>query len=395
MPSTPAPPTRAALLGALGLAVVAVSSAALWIRMSHAGPLAVSFWRLVWASVALSPWTVRAALRTLPAQPRAVHRDLGLAGLCLALHFALWIASLAPSSPYATSVAASASLVALHPVLVALGAPWIAQRPVPSGARAGIAVALLGAAVIALGDAGRGRHHLAGDALAFGGAIAGAGYFLLGAKLRKTLGLAAYLGPVYGVAALCLGAMALAAGDPLWLPMREHALFAALAAGPMIVGHGLLNWALGYLPAWAVSAVILAEPIGSALLVLVVLGEVPPVSAGGGGAGGGGRARPRAARRAGRWTSRLTVCRPGAEGAWPAMGAAALLWHDRRCGDGVGHIGVPRWEDSDDEDDAMDGWGGAGVVGAWRVDRGPGGRLLHLQQRQRPALRGLLSVHRR
>jgi drug/metabolite transporter (DMT)-like permease len=48
----------------------------------------------------------------------------------------------------------------------------------------------------------------------------------------------------------------------------------------MIVGHGLLNWALGYLPAWAVSAVILAEPIGSALLVLVVLGEVPPVSAG-------------------------------------------------------------------------------------------------------------------
>ncbi len=279
MTPSPAPPSRGALLGALGVAVVAVSSAALWIRMSHAGPLALSFWRLAWASLALSPWTLRAALRELPRQPPGVLRDLGLAGVCLALHFALWIASLAPASPYATSVAASAALVALHPVLVALGAPWIAERPVPRGARWGIAVALGGAAVIALGDIGRGRHHLAGDALAFGGAVAGAGYFLLGGKVRKSLGLAAYLGPVYAVAGLALGAMALAAGDPLTLPAREHGLFVALALGPMVLGHGLLNWALGYLPAWAVSAVILAEPIGSAALVLGVLGEVPPASA--------------------------------------------------------------------------------------------------------------------
>ncbi|MBL8601930.1 MAG: DMT family transporter [Myxococcales bacterium] len=273
------PPSRARLVLGLGVAVLAVSSAALWIRMAHAGPVTISFWRLAWASVLLGPVTVPAARDALPTLRRGDLWRLPLAGLCLALHFALWIASLAPASPYATSVAASASLVALHPVLVALVGAKVTGQHVPKSAMVGIALALVGAAVIAAGDASGGHHRAVGDLLAVLGAVAGAGYFLLGASLRARVSLRAYMGPVYGAAAVCLGLMAWLVGERLWVPWREHGLFVAMAVGPMIVGHGLLNWALGYLPAWAVSAVILAEPFASAVLVFAVLRERPPAAA--------------------------------------------------------------------------------------------------------------------
>lgn len=272
-------PSAARLLAALATALVAVSSAALWIRMAHAGPLAISFYRLVYATTLLAPFALGAARRELPAVPKGDRWLIVAAGVALAFHFAAWIASLAPSSPVATSVAASATLVAIHPALVAAATPWITGGPFPRRAVPGIALALIGSAVIAWGDR-RGHHRLTGDLLAFLGAIAGAAYFVLGGRLRKTLGLMAYVLPVYAVAAATLGLLALATGESLRITdPREHLLFLVLAVGPMILGHTLLNWALRYLPAWAVATTILAEPVASTALVFVVLRDVPPVTA--------------------------------------------------------------------------------------------------------------------
>ncbi|MBI5517246.1 MAG: DMT family transporter [Deltaproteobacteria bacterium] len=277
-------PGGRALFGALTVALLAVSSAALWIRVSRAPALTLSFWRLTYATALLLPFGARPALRGLRALSARERGLVALSGVALALHFAFWIASLAPSSPYATSVAASATLVAVHPALVAALSPWLSRRPAPRGAWVGIAFALLGAGVIAAGDA-RGAHRLAGDGLAFLGAVAGAAYFLLGARLRPRLSLLAYVLPVYATAALVLGALAAAFEQPLGgLGAREHALFLALAVLPMLVGHTLLNWALGHLPAWTVSATILAEPVASSVLVFVALGEAAPAASAAGAA---------------------------------------------------------------------------------------------------------------
>lgn len=280
LPVTAPHPSPLRTAAALGAALLAVSSAALWIRLSHAGPLAISFYRLLYATALLAPFAWGPLRREFPALPRR-HRLLALAsGVALALHFAAWIASLAPSSPYATSVAASATLVAVHPCLVALASPWASGHRVPRGAALGIALALLGSAVIAWGDRGHGHHRLVGDLLAFLGAVAGAAYFTLGGVLRQRLGLMAYVLPVYATAAATLGALALATGETLAITdPREHALFLALALGPMILGHTLLNWALRHVPAWAVSTTILAEPVASTALVFFALGERPPATA--------------------------------------------------------------------------------------------------------------------
>ncbi len=265
---------------ALAAALLAVSSAALWIRLSHAGPLTISFYRLVYATALLAPFAWRPLRAEWPPLPRRARGLAVASGVALALHFAAWIASLAPASPFATSVAASATLVAVHPCLVALASPWVSGHRVPRGAALGIALTLAGSAVIAWGDRGRGSHRLVGDLLAFLGAVAGAGYFTLGGWLRQRLGLMAYVLPVYATAAVTLGGLALAVGEPLAVASpREHAIFLALAVGPMIVGHTLLNWALRHLPAWVVSTTILAEPVASTALVFVALGERPPAAA--------------------------------------------------------------------------------------------------------------------
>lgn len=271
---------RAPVYAALAVGVTAISAAALGIRLSHAPSLAIAFHRLAYATLLLAPWSVGPARRGWRTLTRTGRAQLVAAGALLGLHFATWIASLAPSSPYATSVAASATLVASHPALVALATPWVTGRAAPRGAWAGIALSLVGAAVIAWGDSAHGTHRLAGDGLALLGAACAAGYFVLGARLRATLDLRAYLFPVYGVAAAVAGVLWWLSGTAHWIASwREQSVFVALAVGPMLLGHGALNWSLRHAPAWLVSAAVLAEPAVSSLLVLCVMGERPPWTA--------------------------------------------------------------------------------------------------------------------
>jgi len=208
-------------------------------------------------------------------QLRRVTRRDGLiaaaAGACLALHFWSWNASIG-----LTSVAASVLLVDTQPVLVAAAsAMWLKEAPT----RAqwwGIALAMLGAVVVVApdlrGSIGTGGARAAlGDLLALVGALTAAAYYLVGRRLRASLDLWAYVAIVYGACTLTLLALALATRSPLWpQPRRELAIFAALAVGPMMLGHTGLNWALRYLPAFVVNLTVLGEPIGATLLAAAI-----------------------------------------------------------------------------------------------------------------------------
>src|SRR6266566_2263375 len=75
----------------------------------------------------------------------------------------------------------------------------------------------------------------------------------------------------------------------LWLgehPGRRERLFTALAAGPMLVGHTGMNYALKHLRATTVNVAGLGEPVGATLIAWLVpaIHEVPAPSALGGGA---------------------------------------------------------------------------------------------------------------
>lgn len=270
-------PTRATLGVAIVASILAVSTAATLIRLSDAPPVAIAFYRLLYATILLAPFALWKARKELAALSLRDWAGLAVVGVVLAVHFASWITSLD-----LTSVASSVILVTLHPVLVAVASQRLFGEGLAPRGFGGIALALGGGALILWGDRGGGSSPLVGDALALLGAVAAASYFLAGRGYRKRLPLLAYVVPVYAVSAVTLGVLTIALPSPYGGSLGgygwgEHALFLALAAVPMVVGHTVLNWALKYVTAPVIATTILGEPLGASLLAFLVLGEAPPL----------------------------------------------------------------------------------------------------------------------
>jgi drug/metabolite transporter (DMT)-like permease len=248
----------------LFIAVTAVSWAAILIRLADAPPLAIAAWRLTLIGI---PFGLRAALTHRAQLARLDSRGWTralCAGVALALHFATWILSLKH-----TSIASSTALVTTTPIWVSL-----IDRP-PKRTLIGMAIAVAGSIVIAGTDFGLDPHALLGDALALAGAVFGATYLSLGKRTRSQLDLAAYVGVVFPVAALCLMIAAAATGPLTGFTPRTWLCLALLALVPQGIGHTLLNWALEHVSTALVAIAILGEPILSTLLAIPILGEVP------------------------------------------------------------------------------------------------------------------------
>jgi len=268
----------------IAVGIVAISTSPILVRVAHVPALALAFWRCLAGALLLAPFALRWARRAGAggarpgSRPAAVpRRDLGLlvlSGACLALHFSLWNASLAR-----TTVASSTVLVACSPLFVGLLSGPLLGEPPSRLAWAGIGLTIAGAAVIAMGDAGAvdlGPRALLGDAMAFGGAAAIGGYFLVGRSLRRRLPASAYAASVYGVAAALLLPACLLGGAALGgYPGRSWLAIGGVVAGPQLLGHTVFNALLATLTADTVAVIGLTEPVGATLLAWLVFQELP------------------------------------------------------------------------------------------------------------------------
>jgi drug/metabolite transporter (DMT)-like permease len=212
-------------------------------------------------------------------------RDWAIAavsGVLLAVHFATWIASLRH-----TSVASSVALVTTNPIWVGLASWLLLREPPRARTLIGIALAIGGSGLIIASDLAhtadvpQARNPVLGNALAIAGAMAISGYLLVGRQLNRKLSLLGYVAIVYGAAAVAMNAMALLAGQGLGtIPPSAWWPILAMAIGPQLMGHTLINASLRSLSATFVALAILGEPVGSALLAWLLLGEsVAPLQA--------------------------------------------------------------------------------------------------------------------
>ena len=273
---------------AIAFGILAMASAAIFIRFAQqfAPSIVIAAYRLTLASLLLVPIALarnRSELRNLERSQLAFGL---LSGLFLALHFATWITSLAY-----TTVASSVMLVSTVPLWVALLAPITIKEPLSRPIISGMGLALFGAIVIGISDVCtlngtsltcppldefiQGNAFI-GDILALIGAIMGAGYVLIGRKLRTRVSLLSYIFVVYGMAAIILVLIMFAMGEsPFGYPPQAYIWFLLLALFPQLLGHSSVNWALGYLSAAYVSIILLSEPIGSTILAYLLFEEVP------------------------------------------------------------------------------------------------------------------------
>ncbi len=259
---------------AIAFALVAVSFSSIFIKWSESPPLVIAAYRLLFATAVLLPFAVAwhwMELRSLPWKDVAVMVGIGL---LLGAHFGLWITSLKVQG---VSVTSSVVLVTSHPIIVGALSHLVLKERIGRTTAAGIAVGLVGVMLIGIGDYGLSTTTVGGDLLALLGGVMVGLYLLAGRHFRQRISVLTYVLVVYASAAALLTVAALATGgmQPSGDIGKEFILFLLLALVSQVGGHTVYNWCLKYVTAPVVSVSFVGEPVGAAILALVLLGEIP------------------------------------------------------------------------------------------------------------------------
>jgi drug/metabolite transporter (DMT)-like permease len=272
-PSVDGPGVTFALIA---VAITGISFSAPLVVAITVPALAVAFWRNAFGAILSAPYVLvrdRQEWLGLFHGSRARLITAAVAGVALAVHFALWIPSLRM-----TSIAASTALVTTTPIWTVV-LDRLRGRPVPRGVLVGVAVAMCGVLLVTGVDAGRSGRALVGDLIALLGGMAGAVYVTMGESARRSMSTATYTLAAYSVCSVVLLAVCLVAGQSIAGPgydAKTWGQLLLLTLCAQLLGHTLLNRALASAGATTVSLAILLEAPGAALVAWVWLGQEPP-----------------------------------------------------------------------------------------------------------------------
>ena len=256
--------------------LVSISFASVFIRLADAPSVIIAASRLTIAALILGPPSLGIYRTDLYKLPWPSIDACVVAGAFLAFHFLFWIASLS-----LTSVLSSVVFVTSHPILIAFLGPVFIRRESFSWRMCIYAlIAVLGAAILMIGDAARLERALFGDLLAFLGAVMMSGYLLIGRRLKDQIRLPLYLTLVYSSASIILIGLVVTLEVPVFGYTNNTYLYLLLIAiFPQLIGHSSMNWALRRWSAIFVSVTIVAEPVIASILAAVFLGEIPSLLA--------------------------------------------------------------------------------------------------------------------
>ncbi len=252
-------------------AVFLVSTAALFAHraLAEVTPLALAAWRLGFASLFFLAWSRIVPVgqeKASPAAPlpRPAQARLILAGVCLALHFLTWFASL-----QYIPIARSTLLVCTTPLWTALGSLLLRRRTLTTAYWPALLLATAGIGLVTQTVAqAETRLALWGDTLATCGGAMFAVYLLSVEGLHETIPARRQVTVAYSVAAAALWLALLLTGKPVSAALTPGVweAIAGMTLGPQIIGHTLLNWSLRHFPSSLVASSTLLEPVIAALL---------------------------------------------------------------------------------------------------------------------------------
>lgn len=242
---------------------------------SGVSPIALAAYRTIFAAVLLIPvWIISKQKKNASQAYNRKQKWMGaFAGLCLGIHFTLWIASLSY-----TTVASASVLVTIHPIILIIVEGVFMKRHFHKLTWTGVFVAFAGSALLGMADEhaiDSFAHPLFGDFLAISAACVFVVYFLIGQNLRQHSTWIDYVFRVYTFAALaCLGFVLI---FRISMDVGTVAILVGLglAIGPQIIGHGSINYAVKYVSPTILATMILAEPLLATVLAYWIFGEIP------------------------------------------------------------------------------------------------------------------------
>ena len=250
--------------------VVGISAAAVLVRWSTAPSMVLVLYRMTIAVLLLLPSVLLKGRGELKSMTKKEWLLTVAAGCCLGLHFSAFFESLRH-----TSIASAVLLSDVEVLFTALGSILIFRKKLNRQCWLAVALALIGAALVALADSG-GESSLWGNALALGSTFLLALYTMIGASVRSRISNTTYTFVAYGCAAVTVLVISLVSGTPLtgygvnnWLTALGMAVLCTL------LGHSVFTWGLKYLPPAYISTVKLLDPVFSALWGLLLFAEKP------------------------------------------------------------------------------------------------------------------------
>jgi drug/metabolite transporter (DMT)-like permease len=254
---------------ALLIGVIAVSTSAIFVKLTSAPAPVIAFYRLFFSTILIAPLFLIKSLGELNAMSKKDWLYSTIAGVLLAFHFILWFESL-----NFTSVASSVVLVTLQPLFAFIGTYFFFKERISRIAIFSGVIAIVGSVIISWGDFQISGLSLFGDVLALAACAMITAYLLLGQGVRKRHSLTLYTFIVYGISSITLLLYCLLLHYPLGpYPMQDWYYFILLAIVPTLLGHSLFNWSLKWVSTNVISVMILFEPVGAIILAYYLLDE--------------------------------------------------------------------------------------------------------------------------
>ena len=264
--------TAAARYGLLFVGIAGLSLAGVFYRAASAPPIAMVAWRMLIGAAVLAP--VALATSAVKRRGRILPDDMLwsiVAGACFCLDLVLWAVSLRY-----TSIASAALFVSTQPIFVAaFAATALGERP-SRATLVGVALGIAGIVAVGAVDIRIVGHALLGDVLAVAAALAETVYLLIGRRVRQRVDAPRYALVVYATCAACcwLALTALRVSPS----MSGHDMMMAfgLALSATVVGHTLVSFSLGHMPAAVVAVSFLAQPLLAAFFAFAILAQSVP-----------------------------------------------------------------------------------------------------------------------
>ncbi|MFC7763415.1 DMT family transporter [Catellatospora bangladeshensis] len=249
--------------------------AAVLYRTSGLGPVAVSFWRLVFGIGLLAGLHLALGERL-----GARRRDALVLGAGLAVYQTAYYGSIA----FAGLAVGTVVTLGACPVVIALAARWLLGEALTAGRVLAVALGLAGLVLLVGGGGSAGAAPLLGVAC---GLLSAAGYAVVTIYSRRVGGdLSGATVGSFAVAALCV--LPLAAAEGLLPSAGGMAGTAAwllyLGAVPTALAYRLFFAGVAAVPATVTAVVTLLEPVAGVLIAVGLLGEHLTVAAAAGSA---------------------------------------------------------------------------------------------------------------
>ncbi len=248
------------------------ASSVIMIKASTIHPVLLASYRLLVSAFILLPFFFRELKKRGLRLDRETIRPSILPGIVLGLHFITWIAG-----ARMTFAGNSTLIVNMAPAVMPLFLFALFRERISKVEGIGTMITMVGVVILASTDFRFSPGHFSGDVVCFVSMLLFTFYLCLNKRNNPKALLWVYLVPLYLIGGVFCFLVSFAFVNPFTAPVStmDILMVAALALGPTMIGHSIMNFSMTVLRPQTVSLINLSQFVFAGIMGLIFFGEIP------------------------------------------------------------------------------------------------------------------------